>query len=86
MTNVLSFDVQVYDPGAPVFIPAGGTVAVEPRDRARSDATKPVTEVEAGPVPAIGTVGEHADAQGRALAGAISEDARIEAAGWVKAA
>lgn len=30
MTNVLAFDVQVYDPGAPVFISGG--VAVEPRD------------------------------------------------------
>ncbi len=37
MTNVLSFDVQVYDPGAPVFVVTEGppprpVVAVEPRD------------------------------------------------------
>jgi hypothetical protein len=30
LTNVLAFDVQVYDPGAPVFVSNG--VAVEPRD------------------------------------------------------
>jgi prepilin-type N-terminal cleavage/methylation domain-containing protein len=31
MTNVLSFDVQVYDPGAPVFVSNG--TSVEPRDQ-----------------------------------------------------
>jgi prepilin-type N-terminal cleavage/methylation domain-containing protein len=35
MTNVLSFDVQVYDPGAPVFVSSG--VAVEPRDQGFAD-------------------------------------------------
>jgi hypothetical protein len=32
LTNVLAFDVQVWDPGAPVFVPAGTNVAIEPRD------------------------------------------------------
>jgi hypothetical protein len=32
LTNVLAFDVQVWDPGAPIFVPAGTSIAVEPRD------------------------------------------------------
>ena len=32
LTNVLAFDVQVWDPGAPVYIPSSGSLAVEPSD------------------------------------------------------
>ena len=36
MTNVLSFDVQVYDPGAPIKIDTVNNVAIEPRDQGYS--------------------------------------------------
>jgi hypothetical protein len=36
MTNVLSFDVQVYDPGAPVVVDGGNNTVLEPRDRGYS--------------------------------------------------
>jgi prepilin-type N-terminal cleavage/methylation domain-containing protein len=36
MTNVLSFDVQVYDPGAPVIVDGGNNAALEPRDKGYS--------------------------------------------------
>lgn len=42
LTNVLAFDVQVFDPGAPVFVASG--VAVEPRDTGYTiDAAGPVS-------------------------------------------
>lgn len=36
LTNVLSFDVQVYDPGAPVLIDGANAAALEPRDQGYS--------------------------------------------------
>jgi hypothetical protein len=39
MTNVLAFDVQVYDPGAPVFVSGG--VSLEPRDQGYSISPNP---------------------------------------------
>lgn len=42
LTNVLAFDVQVFDPGAPVFVTSGA--AIEPRDTGYSiDAAGPVS-------------------------------------------
>ena len=32
LTNVLAFDVQVWDPGAPIYVASTSGVAVEPRD------------------------------------------------------
>ena len=32
MTNVLGFDIKVWDPGAPIYANAGGTLAVMPGD------------------------------------------------------
>lgn len=46
MTNVLSFDVQVYDPGAPVYFSNG--TAVEPRDQGYRGLVPGGTPVAAG--------------------------------------
>ncbi len=62
LTNVLAFDVQLYDPGAPIF--RSGNIALEPRDPGDMDSAYDWVTASPTPYPAAsapGAFGGYAD-------------------------